>query len=158
MYDVKMISIQWTCTAVLFFHHSDACLFTGKCHITPSPCFSSLSRSSNFEYTASIVFAPFICSTHRGQSQVPKPQASNSVCRAFKLPSGLTYVIRSSSPGSISRFATMVMRESAVRWSKWRTETFGEQEWLRCEWSVYRPPWASRFRLIRPNPLRKPTS
>ena len=53
-------------------------------------------------------------------------------------------MITSSSPTAMSRFAMTVMRESAVRWSRCRTEMFGLQLWLRWECNVYKPPCASR--------------
>lgn len=122
--------------------------YTG--HITPNPVFNSLARSSvsnscPFVLPPSFVTPPFsfntlASSTHRLQTHSPKPHASNSRLRARTPISGFTYVTKSSSPGLIARLARSVMRASAVRCSRCRTETFGIQEWLRCECRVYRPP------------------
>ena len=89
-------------------------------YITPSPSFNSLSKSFISALTpkssppSSSLFS-FSSSRHLEHSHFPKPQASNSRLLHFNPLSGLTYEISSSSPGSISRFATTVIRDNAVR-------------------------------------------
>ena len=84
-----------------------------KYHMTPNPAFSSRSKSST-----SCSPSSFSSSIQRSHIHSPNPHAPNCKRLLRTLSDGSTYVTSSSSPTAISRFATIAMRESEVRWSR----------------------------------------